>query len=308
MLEIELNDGSKHPMVGFGTYKVGFIPPSSSSTSVEDNNRSPMEIIKDAVDVGYRYFDCAEFYGNEKEIGEALHACNVSREELYLVSKAWTTTIYNGAEAVKAQVEQSLKDLQTEYLDLFLIHWPVPGKHIEAYLALEELVSAGKIRGIGLSNYTIEDYEELKPHISMKPLVNQMEINPFLFRKNTIQYFQAEGIQLEAYRALRQAKEMENDVIATIAKKHDKHSSQILTRWCIQHNIIVLAKSSKKERMEENFNADGFQLDEEDMTALDGLTTDANIAVYVDLYKKCVVRDTPLQSSGEGIKDTITTN
>ncbi|EGD77922.1 hypothetical protein PTSG_12899 [Salpingoeca rosetta] len=243
---VTLHDGSEHPMLGFGTYKVGFVPASASSAVQPKDDRDPKEIIKDAVAVGYRYFDCAQFYGNEAMVGQALKDSGVDRKELYLVSKVWCDTIYKGPEAVKAQVHKCLADLQTDYLDLYLVHWPVPGKHVQAYKALEELHKEGKIKGIGVSNYTIEDYNELKAEMTIKPLVNQIEVNPFLYRRRTIQFFQDEGIQIEAYRALRNGKEMDNERIKSIAEKHKCTPAQVLTAWCLQHNIIVIAKSSKK--------------------------------------------------------------
>ncbi|EDQ89549.1 uncharacterized protein MONBRDRAFT_8086 [Monosiga brevicollis MX1] len=278
---MKLADGTQHPMLGFGTYK-------------------------DAVDVGYRYFDCAQFYGNEEIVGEALSSTSVPRAELYLVSKCWNDTIYKGREAVRAQVLQSLKDLKTDYLDLYLIHWPVPEKHIEAYKELEQLQAEGKVKSIGVSNYTIEDYEELKKHMTVQPVVNQIEINPFLYRRQTIEYFEKEGVRFEAYRALRQAQELDDAIIKTIADKHKRPAAQILVRWAVQHGFAVLAKSSRKERMAENFNSFDFELDLEDMAKLDDMTTEDNLEAYRDTYVKCIVRDTPDHGTSKGVPEKFT--
>eukprot|EP01147_Barroeca_monosierra_P004846 gene4846-6877_t len=285
------------------TLEVGVVPASSSSKS-GCSERSGKEIIKvvivasssstDALRVGYRYFDCAQFYGNEALVGEALSESNIPRQELFLVSKVWNDTIYKGEDAVKEQVDQSLIDLKTSYLDLCLVHWPVPGKHIEAYKALEDLQRQEKIRGIGISNYTIEDYEALKPNIEIKPLVNQIEVNPYLFRKKTIEYFFANGILIEAYRALRNGQGMDNDTISAIAAKHECTPAQVLVRWCLQNNIIVIAKSSKPERMMDNLKSTEIRLDDDDMHILDKMTTKAAFEEFYCLYKKCIVRDTPL--------------
>ena len=140
---LELSDGSLHPMAGFGTYKIGFVPASSNTAGQagHDPERDPKEIIKDAVAAGYRYIDCAQFYGNEKIVGTALAECGVPRRDLYIVSKVWGDQIYNGREAVLAQLDRTLEDLGIEHLDLYLLHWPVPGKHVAAYQVLEEALA-----------------------------------------------------------------------------------------------------------------------------------------------------------------------
>lgn len=156
---IPLRDGTNHPAIGFGTYKVGFIPASASSASAATPavptqvERTAEECVSDALDVGYRFLECAEFYGNEAEVGKAIHKSGIDRKDLYICSKVWTTTIEQGPAAVRAQLEKTLKDLQTTYVDLYLIHWPVPVHHVEAYKTLVELQKEGKVKGIGVSNY-----------------------------------------------------------------------------------------------------------------------------------------------------------
>lgn len=207
---IPLRDGTAHPSVGFGTYKVGFVPASASSAAAagpsdDKPQRTAEECVTDALDAGYRFLECAEFYGNEREVGKAIAASGVSRDELFLCSKVWTTTIEKGDGAVRAQLERTLSDLGTDYVDLYLIHWPVPGKHVDAYKTLERLKAEGKVRNIGVSNYAVEDYKELiEGGVTDRPVVNQIEINPFLYRKNTIDYFRGEGVVLQSYRSLRE--------------------------------------------------------------------------------------------------------
>ena len=227
---LELSDGSLHPMAGFGTYKIGFVPASSNTAGQagHDPERDPKEIIKDAVAAGYRYIDCAQFYGNEKIVGTALAECGVPRRDLYIVSKVWGDQIYNGREAVLAQLDRTLEDLGIEHLDLYLLHWPVPGKHVAAYQVLEEALAAGKIKAIGISNYTKEDYLEVAAVCKVKPLVNQIEMNPFLWRKNTYDFFMAQSIAIQSYRALRQAKEMENAALVSMAAKYGKTPAQVV--------------------------------------------------------------------------------
>jgi len=170
---------------------------------------------------------------------------------------------------------------------------------------LEELKQEGKVKSIGISNYAIEDYEELKPHIKIKPSINQIEVNPFLYRKHTIDYFQNEGIAIQAYRALRQGQEMNNEKLIQIANKYKKSTAQILGRWCLQKNIIFIPKTLSKERMIQNVSLFDFSLDDQDMKFLDSLTTSQNLESFKSLYQKCVIRDTPLT---EGVKNNITIN
>jgi len=304
---ITLLDGTKHPSIGFGTYKVGFIPSSASSAATDTVERTAEECVSDALDVGYRFLECAQFYGNEKQVGKAIQKSGIPRDELFICSKVWTTTIEQGPEAIRAQVQQSLDDLQTDYLDLYLVHWPVPGKHVQAYQTLEELVKEGKIRGVGVSNYAWEDYLELKEAgITQPPLVNQIEINPFLYRKNTIDKFEKEGVVLQSYRSLRDGKAFQDPTLKEIAARHDKTSAQILGKWCVQHGFVYVPKSVKKERMIENALVFDFELSEEEMKTLDNLTTQETLETFQGLYRKCVNRDTSQDGNMEGVKMEIT--
>jgi diketogulonate reductase-like aldo/keto reductase len=182
----------------------------------------------------------------------------------------------------------------------------VPGKHIAAYKTLEELKAEGLIRSIGLSNYTIEDYEELKPHIIHTPVVNQVEANCFLHRKQTFKYFHDNAIIIQSYRSLRNGAEMNHPTVLTVAEKHGKTAAQVLGRWCVQNDIIYVPKSEKKHRMIENAMVFDFALDEGDLLALSALTTPENLQTMKGQYLKCVGRDTPIATSGEGIRQDIT--
>lgn len=310
---IPMYDGTLHPAIGFGTYKVGFIPASASSAASAPSavpttpQRTAEECVIDALNVGYRFLECAEFYGNEQEIGKAIAKVGLKREELFLVSKVWTTTIEKGEEAIRAQLNKTLADLGVDYLDLYLIHWPVPGKHVEAYKTLEKLVGEGKIKNIGVSNYAVEDYIELQENgIQIKPSVNQIEINPFLYRKNTIEFFQKEGVVLQSYRSLRDGKAFDHPVIVKIANKHGKSPAQILGRWCVQKKFVYVPKSVKVERMVENAQVFDFELDDADMEELDLLTTRQAIETFEQLYRKCVNRDTSNDGTMDGVKMNIT--
>lgn len=250
--------------------------------------------------------ECAEFYGNESEVGKAIAASGLEREELFLCSKVWTTTIEKGEEAIRARLEKTLADLGTEYVDLYLVHWPVPGKHVEAYKTLEKLRAEGKIRNVGVSNYAVEDCEDLLEAGCSPPAVNQIEINPFLHRRRTIEYFEEKGVVMQSYRSLRDGKAMDHPVLARIGAAHSKSPAQILGRWCVQHGYIYVPKSVRMERMVENGEVFDFELSEDEMKELDGLTTPEALTTFEGLYRKCVNRDTTKDGTMEGVKMDIT--
>jgi len=288
---------------------VGVVPASASSAvaagSTETDAVNPADCVATALEIGYRFLDCAEFYANEKAVGEGIKRSGVPREELYLASKVWTSTIHKGPEAVQAQLEKTLADLGTDYIDLYCIHWPVPGHHIDAYKQLEKAKAAGQIRSLGVSNYAVEDFEELMAGgATVTPTINQIEINPFLYRKRTIDFFASKGVAMQSYRTLRDGKAFNDPTILEIAKKHGKSAAQVLGRWCVQHGFIAIPKSVKAERMQENYQIFDFSLDAADMSALDGMTTPEAIAKFGELYRKCVVRDTPVPP--EQAKTSIT--
>jgi diketogulonate reductase-like aldo/keto reductase len=230
---IVLNDGHRHPLIGYGTYKVGVVPSSASSaasagTVAQAEAVNPADCVATALGLGYRFIDCAEFYANEKAVGEGIARSGVPRDEIFLASKVWTSTIAKGPEAVQAQLERTLSDLGTDYLDLYCIHWPVPTKHVAAYLQLEKAQAAGQIRSIGVSNYVKEDYLELMDGgAKIKPAVNQIEVNPFLYRKETLVFLASVGCTVQSYRALRDGKAFQDPTVVDVAKRLGRTPAQV---------------------------------------------------------------------------------
>ena len=276
---------------------MGVVPSSASSAvaagSTETEAVNPADCVAKALELGYRFIDCAEFYANEKAVGEGIKRSGVPRSELFIASKVWTTTIHAGPEAVQAQLDRTLSELGTDYLDLYCIHWPVPGHHVAAYQQLEKAKAKGQIRTLGVSNYAVEDFQELMASATVTPAINQIEINPFLYRKNTIGFFESQGVKLQSYRSLRDGKAFDDPTVVGLAQKHGRSAAQILGRRCVQKGFIYIPKSVKRERMADNMAVFDFELAADDVAALDALTTPAAIEKFKELYVKCVVRDTP---------------
>jgi diketogulonate reductase-like aldo/keto reductase len=284
---ITLNSGNSMPLLGFGTYQV-------------TDDQTGETVIHQALKCGYRLLDCASFYHNEAAVGRAIKT--TPRNNLYIVSKVWNDAIYGGKEAVRESCLKSIKDLDCQYLDLYLIHWPVPGKHVAAYHELIRLKREGIVRDIGVSNYTIEDFEELlQSGIDVVPVVNQIEINPFLNRQRTIEYLRARGILPMSFRGLRNGTGLDHPVVCEIATKHGVSAAQILGRWLVQQGICHIPKSSQPERILQNADIWSFELEPTDMVQLGCLTTQESLRVYKEHYVARIVRDTPIAKENKNI-------
>ncbi|KAJ9459253.1 hypothetical protein DIPPA_23620 [Diplonema papillatum] len=309
MKSFQLSDGTEHPCMGFGTYKVGVIPPMASGQNGVKGytGKDIKQVVASAVEAGYKMFDCAAFYENEKEIGEAL-AASGQADGLYVCSKVWTATVCKGRDAVLADVRRMAADLQRPALDLCLIHWPAPGKHVAAYLALQEAKKLNLVKSIGISNYTIEDYQELMacPEVTEKPVVNQIEVNPLLYRKKTIDFFQSEGVLIEAYRPLGAGKALSLDCVRRIAERRSASPANVICAWLLSLNIVPLVKSETPARIVDNLKALDLKLTDEDLTELSSVTSPDAIKSNVETYKKNVVRDTPWEGTTEGVKTEVT--
>lgn len=257
--ELKLTDGRKIPQVGMGTWKI-------SERSVYD------KAFDAALKAGYRHFDTAQAYGNENLLGESWKRSGVERGELFITTKIGVVNFGHGR--TKGTFEESLKNLQTDHVDLLLLHFPVPLLRKGSWKALEEIKAEGKAKSIGVSNYTIRHLEEMKDYVTTMPAVNQVELHLFLQQPELIEYCRKHGITVEAYSPLAHGTPMDDETVASIAKKHDKSYAQIMIRWCVQKELVVIPKSATPARLEENIDVFGFELDAGDMEKLAALDKD----------------------------------
>eukprot|EP00415_Alexandrium_ostenfeldii_P004909 UN4909 len=234
-------------------------------------------VIDTALEAGLRNFDLASFYNNEAECGAALRswlAKGHDRSELFITTKVWTTDLGSAPDAVRS-AEISIDELGLGPADLLMVHWPMPGKHVAAYVGLEELVRSGKAKALGISNYSPNDYEELMSSATLPPQVNTFENNPMLYRKEWVDYFQDKGVVVMAYKPLqRSGPVLTCDIVATIADRAKKSPAQVCLRWNIQKGNVVTFKSNTPARIRENVDVFDFELSLEEMAAMDALTTD----------------------------------
>lgn len=256
---VKLNNGVEMPIISFGVYQI----------PKEDTKRCVLDAIKS----GYRGIDTAQSYFNESEVGDAIVECGVPREELFITTKVWID--HYGYEECKASVEESLRKLKTDYLDLCLLHQPF-SDYYGAYRALEELYAEGKIKAIGVSNF----YPDRLTDICMFerkviPAVNQVEVNPFNAQWSAQENMEKHGVKMEAWAPFGEGRNnlFSNEVLVSIGKKYNKSSAQVMLRWLIQRGVIVACKSTHIERMQENINVFDFELTEEDMNSIKALDT-----------------------------------
>ncbi|MDN5303939.1 MAG: methylglyoxal/glyoxal reductase [Fusobacteriaceae bacterium] len=246
---ITLNNGVKIPKIGFGTFKV-------------ENGNDTINSVKKALEVGYRHIDTAAIYGNEEGVGIAIKESGVPREEIFLVSKVWNSE--QGYDTTIKAFEESLKRLQTDYLDMYLIHWAKP-KNRETWKALETLYKEGKIKAIGVSNFEIHHLEDLLEVAEIIPVVNQVELHPQFPQEELREYCKKHNIAIEAWGPLMQGKIFEIPLMKELSIKYNKSIAQIALRWHYQQDIITIPKSIKPERIESNIDIFDFAISAEDM-------------------------------------------
>lgn len=259
MKNILLNDGNQIPAVGFGVFMI-------------PNDGSTYKAVREALKAGYRHIDTAAAYFNEAEVGKAVNESGIPRNEIFITSKLWLQDY--GYDAAKKGIESSLANLDTEYIDLYLLHQPYEDV-VGAWKALEEAKSNGKIKSIGVSNMTPKIYNEFVPQFATKPVVNQVECNPFFQQTNLKEIMKKDDVKIEAYFPLGHGDEklLSHSTIDSLSKKYNKDSAQIILRFEVQEGFIVLPKSTNPEHIISNINIFDFELTEDEMNQIRALDT-----------------------------------
>ncbi len=264
----KLNNGIEIPVLGLGTWKM------ADGTEVEN-------AVLWALEAGYRHIDTAKIYGNETGVGKAVMKFGAARSEIFIATKLWNED--QGYKSTLLAINESLSRLRTDYVDLYLIHWPMTNhtsgenRRKETWKAMEEIYKNGKAKAIGVSNYNIKHLQEMKAYAKVPPVVNQVEFHPFLFQKELMDYCNKANIALTAYSPLSHGLKIKDINIHQIAKKHGKTNAQIMLRWSIQHGNVVVPKSATRERILENFSLFDFELTPEEMLSLDALNENYRI-------------------------------
>ena len=263
MKYVELNNGVKMPILGYGVFQI---------TDPKECERC----VLDAIDVGYRLIDTAQAYGNEQAVGNAIKKCGIPREELFITTKVWISNA--GYENAKKSIEESLRKLQLDYLDLLLIHQPF-NDYYGTYRAMEELHKEGKIRAIGLSNFYPDRLIDLIKFNEVVPAVNQVETHVFNQQVKAQEIMNKYGVQIQAWAPFAEGKNklFSNETLKAVGDKYNKSVAQVALRYLIQRGVSVLPKSVNKDRMKENFNVFDFELTEEDMNLIASLDTENSL-------------------------------
>lgn len=268
-----LHNGVKMPWFGIGVFKV-------------EEGPELVHAVKTAIKHGYRSVDTAAIYENEEGVGqgirEGMKDAGISREDLFVTSKVWNTDLKY--ESAIAAYETSLKKLGLEYLDLYLIHWPVEGKYKDAWRALETLYKEGRVKAIGVSNFQIHHLEDLMKEAEVKPMVNQVEYHPRLTQKELQSFCQEHGIQLEAWSPLMQGQLLDHQVLKEIANKYGKSIAQVILRWDLQNGVVTIPKSTKEHRIIENATVFDFELTDEDLKRINELNQNYRVGPDPDNF------------------------
>jgi len=267
---LKLNTGTEIPLFGLGVY----IPEEGSDT---------VTAVRWALEAGYRHIDTASFYANEKSVGEAVRKSGVPREEIFVTTKIWNDDMRQGRQ--REAFEESFRALDLGYIDLYLIHWPVEN-FLETWKILEEIYASGKVRAVGVSNFSIHHLETLFAHSSLVPAVNQFECHPGLSQNELISFCREKGIVSEAYSPLgsRHSDLWDNTVLLRIAKDLDRTVAQVMLRWNLQREVVVIPKSARRERILSNSELYDFSLSEEQMTEIGALGQNHRFGAHPDTF------------------------
>ena len=270
---VTLNNGVKMPWQGLGVFRV------------EDSPKL-VDAVKNAIKNGYRSIDGAAIYDNEVSMGEGIaegiKAAGISREDLFITSKVWNADL--GYESTIKAYETSLKKLGLDYLDLYLIHWPVEGKYKDAWRALEYLYKKGRVKAIGVSNFQVHHLENLMKDAEIKPMINQIEFHPRLTQEKVRAFCKQNDIQVEAWSPLMVGKLFDNEILKEIAQNHNKSIAQIILRWDIQNGVITIPKSTKVGRIIENSQIFDFELTNEEVEKINSLNQDLRVGPDPDNF------------------------
>ena len=273
---ITLNDGNAIPQLGFGVYQI----------EPEDT----VEAVSEALEVGYRHIDTAEMYGNEKEVGEAIRSSGLDRGDIYVTSKL--NNAFHEPQDAREAFDKTLSDLGFDYVDLFLIHWPLPtlydGDFVSTWKTLEEFHRDGRARSIGVSNFQIEHLEQLAAETDTVPAVNQIEVHPYFTNDAVREYGREHGIATEAWSPITKGGVLEDSTITQIAEKVGKTPAQVVLRWHVQRGHIIFPKSVTPSRMQENFELFDFELEPDDVDEISALDRgeDGRTGPHPDTFAK----------------------
>ncbi len=264
-----LHNGVNMQWLGLGVYKI-------------KEGNEVIESVKTALNNGYRSFDTAAIYRNEEGVGQAIKESTVPRKDLFITTKVWNSD--QGYESTLQAFDASIEKLGLDYVDLYLIHWPVKGKYTETWKALEKLYKDGRVRAIGVSNFNIHHLEDIMEIAEIIPMVNQVEYHPHLTQKELHNFCKKHGIQLEAWSPLKQGELLSEPTINKIARKYQKSPAQIILRWDIQNQVVTIPKSINESRIIENANIFDFELTPVEMSEIDALNKDHRIGPDPDNF------------------------
>src|SRR5690625_452424 len=250
---IRLANDVSIPQLGLGVYKV-----------------TPEEVydtVKSALELGYRHIDTASFYENEEGVGQAIKDSGIPRDEIFITTKVWNDE--QGYDNTLKAYERSLKKLQIDAADLYLIHWPIPDIFSETWKAMEQIYKESRVKAIGVSNFLVHHLQELLQTAEIKPVANQIELHPKLMQKETVDFCRENNIVIQSWSPLGRANYLDDQLLNDLAKKYDKSPAQIVIRWHLQHDFVVIPKSTNPKRQKENISVFDFELSHDDMKLLD---------------------------------------
>lgn len=271
MKEAKLNNGDKIPYIGLGVYRM-------------DNPEADEAAILKALSIGYRHIDTAAYYNNEETVGRAIKKSGIPRDEIFVTTKVWNDD--QRADRVEEAIEESLKKLDLDYVDLYLIHWPVADKFVETWSILEKMYKKGKAKAIGVSNFKEHHIDTLLKTATIKPATNQIELHPYLSQRDLVEYCHKKKIVIEAWSPLGANKTglLDEPILKDLAQKYSKSSAQIVLRWDYQRGIVAIPKSSNPVRQKENISIFDFELDNDEMDKIYSLNRDQRLGADPDNF------------------------